>query len=161
MQTIKDISPCTSVFYRDFREYPQQKVSNQVIILLECLENFVKIEESENSVKSDNPEKIEELENFVKSTPQMESNLTENPQNSGKIEEPEKSENSGKPTAIVKPHSDSMEKPKKKPLPPKPWLKKKKKEASQPSSGSYNLDFLDKLDILDNNNRYFGLIGQF
>ena len=61
----------------------------------------------------------------------------------------------GKPTAIVKPHSDSMEKtdekPKKakKPLPPKPWLKKKKNPSSPAkpaSSGSYNLDFLDKLD---------------
>ena len=61
-----------------------------------------KAQEIEKSVKAENPEKIEELENFVKSTPQMESNLTENPQNSensGKIEEPEKSENSGKPTA--------------------------------------------------------------
>ena len=68
----------------------------------------------------------------------------------------EMSNTPGKPTAIVKPHSDSMEtgektKKPKKPLPPKPWLKKKKKNPSTTpskpaSSGSYNLDFLDKLD---------------
>ena len=67
----------------------------------------------------------------------------------------EMSNTPGKPTAIVKPHSDSMEtdektKKPKKPLPPKPWLKKKKNPSTTPSkpasSGSYNLDFLDKLD---------------
>merc|ERR1712029_1100902 len=71
------------------------------------------------------------------------------------INNSEMSNTPGKPTAIVKPHSDSMEKtdekPKKakKPLPPKPWLKKKKNPSSPAkpaSSGSYNLDFLDKLD---------------
>ena len=87
---------------------------------------------------------------------------------------------SSKPTAIVKPQSEMKveettneenksdlvtdDKPKKKPLPPKPWLKKKRKanpstkqtanddesstSASAPAStgNGYNLDFLDKLD---------------
>ena len=87
---------------------------------------------------------------------------------------------SSKPTAIVKPQSEMKveettneenksdlvtdDKPKKKPLPPKPWLKKKRKanpstkqtanddesSTSAPAPAStgngYNLDFLDKLD---------------
>ena len=87
---------------------------------------------------------------------------------------------SSKPTAIVKPQSEMKveettneenksdlvtdDKPKKKPLPPKPWLKKKRKAnpstkqttnddesstfAPAPAStgNGYNLDFLDKLD---------------
>ena len=58
--------------------------------------------------------------------------------------------------SICIPYSDVMEvpsdeKPKKKPLPPKPWLKKKKNPSStktppKPATGGYNLDFLDKLD---------------
>ena len=91
------------------------------------------------------------------------------------------SSTSSKPTAIVKPQSEMKvemkveettneenksdlvtdDKPKKKPLPPKPWLKKKRKanpstkqtandesSTSAPAStgNGYNLDFLDKLD---------------
>ncbi len=65
-----------------------------------------------------------------------------------------------KPTAIVKPCSEMIEdkpqeeaKPKRKVLPPKPWLKKRKaKPAEQeeqqplPKSNGYNLDFLDSID---------------
>merc|ERR1711935_955885 len=86
---------------------------------------------------------------------------------------------SSKPTAIVKPQSEMKveetineenksdlvtdDKPKKKPLPPKPWLKKKRKanpstttqtandesisiSAPAPAGNGYNLDFLDQLD---------------
>ena len=70
-----------------------------------------------------------------------------------------------KPTAIVKPEMkeeikesvkesvDSEDKPKKKPLPPKPWLKKRRKpvkkeenEDNVPKPAGYNMDFLDNLD---------------